>query len=156
MLNYLKAKLKLLVKHILTPIYSNWDLELKFEVGEWTVTLVGFLHCEEFNELNQKIARGELSPRETARAILRHPQVLPTVALTANRLEEEHGFSPERAQVILYIVHMHPRNIFLLGIRPFYFNLARIRMLKLLTFAGHRETGLQAPGERQSAATLLH
>ena len=101
-LNYLKAKLKLLVKHILTPIYSNWDLELSFEVDEWTVTLVGFLHCKEFDELNQKIARGKLSPRETARAILQHPQVLPTAALTANRLEEEHGFSPERAQVIVY------------------------------------------------------
>ena len=103
-LNYLKAKLKLLIKHIVTPIYSNWDLELRFAVDEWTVTLVGFLHCEEFEELNKKIARGELSSKEIAREILQHPQVLPTAALTGKRLKEEHGFSDERAQVTEYLI----------------------------------------------------
>ena len=103
-LNYLKTKLKLLIKHIVTPIYSNWDLELRFAVDEWTVTLVGFLHCEEFEELNKKIARGELATRELTKEILQHPQVLPTAAITEKRLKEEHGFSDERAQVTGYLI----------------------------------------------------
>ena len=103
-LNYLKAKLKLLIKHIVTPIYSNWDLELRFAVDEWTVTLVGFLHCEEFDALNKKIARGEISSKEIAREILQHPQVLPTAALSGKRLKEEHGFSDERAQVTEHLI----------------------------------------------------
>ena len=98
-LNYLRAKTKLLMKHIISPIYSNWDLELRFEVDEWTVNLVGFLHCEEFDEVNRKIARGELSTREIAREILQRPQILPTTALSSKRLEEEHGLDVERAQV---------------------------------------------------------
>ena len=106
-LNYLRAKTKLLMKHIISPSYSNWDLDLRFAVDEWTVNLVGFLHCEEFDEVNQKIARGELSMRETASAILLHPQVLPTTALSAKRLKEEYGLSAERAQVrIIYLIFL--------------------------------------------------
>ena len=89
---------------IVTPIYSNWDLELRFAVDEWTVTLVGFLHCEEFEELNKKIARGELATRELSKEILQHPQVLPTAALSGKRLKEEHGFSDERAQVTEHLI----------------------------------------------------
>ena len=63
------------------------------------MTLVGFLYCEEFEELNKKIARGELATRELTKEILQHPQVLPTAALTMKRLKEEHGLSDERAQV---------------------------------------------------------
>ena len=106
-LNYLRAKTKLLMKHIISPSYSNWDLDLRFAVDEWTVNLVGFLHCEEFDEVNQKIARGELSMRETASAILLHPHVLPTTALSAKRLKEEYGLSAERAQVrIIYFIFL--------------------------------------------------
>ena len=98
-LNYVKAKARLLLKHIIAPMYSNWDLELRFADSKWTVTLVGFLHCEEFEEVNKRIARGEVSWREIAKEIQRHPAILPTTAITATRLKEEQHISDERAQV---------------------------------------------------------
>ena len=109
-LNYLKVKVKLLLKHIIAPIYSNWDLDLRFAVDEWTVTLVGFLHCEDFDGLNQKIARGELTRREIAREILQHHEIMPTTALTAKRLEEEYGFSAERAKVKICTINNQGSN----------------------------------------------
>ena len=101
-LNYVKAKLKLLIKHVIAPMYSNWDLQLRFDKLEWTVKLVGYLHCEEFDELNKRIARGEVSSREVAQEIQRHPHILPTTALGVNRLKEDHGMSEDRAQVNIF------------------------------------------------------
>ena len=98
-LNFAKAKLRLLMKHIIAPTYSNWDLDLRFDKYEWTVKLVGFLYCEEFDELNKRIARGEVSSREIAKEIHGLPHILPTTALSVNRLKEDHGMSEERAQV---------------------------------------------------------
>ena len=98
-LNFAKAKLRLLMKHIIAPTYSNWDLDLRFDKYEWTVKLVGFLYCEEFDELNKRIAGGEVSSREIAKEIQGLPHILPTTALSVNRLKEDHGMSEERAQV---------------------------------------------------------
>ena len=104
-LNYLRAKMSLLMKHIIAPIYSNWDLDLRFADDEWTVTLVGFLYCHEFDGLNRKIARGELTSREIGREIVQHHQVLPSTALAAKRLEEEQGLSEQRAKVNCINLH---------------------------------------------------
>ena len=98
-LNFVKAKLRLLVKHIIVPAYSNWDLELKFAEQEWTVKMVGYLYCNQFEELNNKIATGEISPKEFTNEVRRHPSMLPTTALSARRLMEDFSISNERAQV---------------------------------------------------------
>ena len=97
-LNYLKVKSKLLVNHVIRPLFNNWDLDLRFAEQEWTVKLVGYLYCEEFKDLNQRIARGEVLQRELASEVGRHPQILPTTAVSAARLEES-GVDCERAQV---------------------------------------------------------
>ena len=98
-LNFMKAKLRLLVKHIIVPTYSNWDLELKFAEREWTVKMTGFLYCKEFDELNKKIASGEVSPKEFTKEVRRHPSMLPTTALSARRLMADFSISEDRAQV---------------------------------------------------------
>ena len=98
-LNFVKAKLMLLVKHIIVPTYSNWDLELKFAEQKWTVKMVGYLYCSQFDDLNNKIATGEISPREFTKEVRRHPSMLPTTALSAQRLMEDFSISEERAQV---------------------------------------------------------
>ena len=98
-LNFLKAKLKLMVKHIIAPTYSNWDLELRFADQEWTVKMVGYLYCEKLEELNSKIARGEVSSNEFTTEVARHQSILPTTALSAQRLMDEYQFSHDRAQV---------------------------------------------------------
>ena len=98
-LNFLKAKLKLMVKHIIGQIYSNWDLELRFAKQEWTVKMVGFLYCQELDELNMKIAGGEMSSNDYTGQVTRHQSILPTVTLRAQRLMENYKISKDRAQV---------------------------------------------------------
>ena len=98
-LNFVKAKLRLLVKHIIAPTYSNWDFELKFAEQEWTVRMVVYLYCKEFEGLNNKIARGEILPREFTKEVRRHASVLPTAALSARRIREDYFISEDRAQV---------------------------------------------------------
>ena len=106
-LNYVKAKEKLLVRHIITPNYSNWDLDLRFAEREWTVELVGFLYCEELEDLNKRIARGELSEREMAMEVRRFPHILPTTASTANKLTSDHNIDEGRATAIEALVQKH-------------------------------------------------
>ena len=98
-LNFLKAKLRLLVKRIFAQNYSNWDLELQFAEREWTVKMVGYLYCQEFDELNRKIAFGEIASNDFAREMRGRKSVLPTTALHAERIVEDYGVSHERAQV---------------------------------------------------------
>ena len=98
-LNFVKAKLRLLVKHIIAPTYSNWDFELTFAEQEWTVKMVGYLYCKEFEELNNKIAKGEILPREFTKEVRRHSSILPTTALSARRIREDYNISNDRAQV---------------------------------------------------------
>ena len=99
-LNFLKVMLRLLVKHIIAPTYSNWDLELRFAKHEWTVKLVGFLYCQELDELNAKIAHGEISSKDFTREVTRHQSILPTATLSAQRIMEDYKISEDRAQVI--------------------------------------------------------
>jgi hypothetical protein len=106
-LNFLKAKLRLLVKHIIAPTYANWDLELRFAEQEWTVMVVGYLYCQELEELNKKIAHCEISPREYTTEVRRHPAILPTTALSAERLKEEYSISEDRAQEIEALAKRH-------------------------------------------------
>ena len=106
-LNYLKAKMKLLLKHIITPKYTNWDLDLRFAQQEWTVEMVGFVYCEEFEELNKRIARGQVTASEIAAEVRKHPHLLPTTALCINRLTRDHSITEERAQVIQALAQQH-------------------------------------------------
>ena len=102
-LNYLRAKLKLLVKHIIAQTYSNWDLELRFAERQWTVKMVGYLYCQELDELNKQIARGELLSKDLTREVRSHPSILPTTALSAQRIVEAYSISQDRAQVKIQV-----------------------------------------------------
>ena len=114
-LNFLKAKLKLLVRHIIAPTYSNWDLELRFAEREWTVKMVGYLYCQEFEELNRKIAQSEISSKEFTRDVRKHPSLLPTTAISAQRIIKDYGISNERAQVRI----LHLSQLVVIHILPF-------------------------------------
>ena len=106
-LNYVKAKTKLLVKHIISPTYTNWDLDVRFANREWTVEMVGFLYCEELEELNKRIARGEVSENEMAEEVRRYLHVLPTAAVTHSNLTRDHNIEEGRARVIEALVQRH-------------------------------------------------
>ena len=102
-LNYLKAKVNLIVKHGISQAYDNWDLELRFAEQEWTVYMVGFLFCKGFDELNRKIAHGEISEETGLRAAGTCQTILPTTTTSVNRLVEVYSIAEEDAQVKLYL-----------------------------------------------------
>ena len=106
-LNYLKAKINLFIKHIITPRYTNWDLNLRFANREWTVEMIGYVYCEEFEELNRKIACGEVSASEIAAEVRKYPHLLPTTASTLNQLTRDRSINEERAQVIGALAQLH-------------------------------------------------
>ena len=58
-LNYAYGKLRALVKHIIGPSYSNYDLKVQFHANEWKIDLVGSLYSEEYEKINAEIARQE-------------------------------------------------------------------------------------------------
>ena len=101
-LNYLKAKVELLVKHVISQSYQNWDLELRFSEQEWTVHMVGFLYCKEFEELNGKMARGEVTEDEVVKEAGRHRHLLPTTTTCKNRLMEVYSIAEDFAEVYVY------------------------------------------------------
>ena len=113
-LNFLRAKLKLLVKHIIAQTYSKWDLELRFADQDWTVMLVGYLYCQELDELNRKLASGEISSKDLTREVRRHPSVLPTTARSVDRIRACHGVSNKSAQVKRFRISFELR-IFLMN-----------------------------------------
>ena len=102
-LNYLKAKVALLVKHVISQSYKNWDLELQFSEQEWTVKMVGFLFCKEFDEMNGKIARGEAAEDEVVKEARKHQYLLPTTTTSKNRLMEDYSVAEEVAEVSNFI-----------------------------------------------------
>ena len=98
-LNYLKAKVELLVKHVISQSYQNWDLDLRFSEQEWTAKLVGFLYCKEFEELNGKIASGEVTEDEFAKEARQYQHLLPTTTTSKNKLMEVFSIAEEFAEV---------------------------------------------------------
>ena len=98
-LNFLKAKVELLVKHVISQSYENWDLELRFSEKEWTVEMVGFLYCKEFEEINGKIARCDATEAEALKEATKYPHVLPTTTTSKSRLMEYYSLREEFAEV---------------------------------------------------------
>ena len=98
-MNYVYGKLKLLMKHILAPAYTNWDLQLRFCSKEWTVQLVGYLYSRQFEEVNVKIAQEGLTHKDTIKYILSQKALMPTVCLDASQLSEIYGLDEARAEV---------------------------------------------------------
>ena len=81
-MNYLKAKLKLFMTHIIAPNYTHWDLEIVFADKEWTVKVVGWLYPKEFEDMNKRLANGELSEKELACEVRKYPSLLPMTAVS--------------------------------------------------------------------------
>ena len=106
-LNYLKAKLKLFMTHIIAPNYTHWDLEIVFADKEWTVKVVGWLYPKEFEDMNKRLANGELSEKELACEVRKYPSLLPMTAVSQQRLESCPNISEERAAVLESLVRDH-------------------------------------------------
>ena len=98
-LQFAKAKTDLLIKHIISQLYSNWDLQVDFKREEWSVDLMGLLYSAEYNEVNKKIARQGASMQEVVRAVLRESEVRPIVSLDKQWIADHCGIREDEAEV---------------------------------------------------------
>ena len=93
--------------HIIAPNYTHWDLEIVFADKEWTVKVVGWLYPKEFEDMNKRLANGELSEKELACEVRKYPSLLPMTAVSQQRLERCPNISEERAAVLESLVRDH-------------------------------------------------
>ena len=101
------GKLRALMKHIIGPSYSNYDLDLKFYATEWRIELFGFLYSREYDEINAKIAReGENLP-EIMSEITRHRSISPSVSLDYGQLAQDYGIDEVRAKNVVALARKH-------------------------------------------------
>ena len=107
------AKLRALVKHVIGPSYSNYDLELKFHATEWKIYLFGCLYSKEYDETNAKIARefetttAHEKVKLMAETVNSQKAVKPTVTLDYARLAADYGLEEERAKEIVKLALKH-------------------------------------------------
>ena len=103
------AKLRALMKHIIGPSYTNYDLELKFYATEWRIKLFGFLYSQQYEEINAKVAREgqDQVTREIMLEIDRHRDLRPTVSLDYAQLAEDYDIDEERAKKVVTLARKH-------------------------------------------------
>ena len=90
-LQFARGKVKLLVKHIVSKLYDNWDLKVSFGKGDFSVVLTGFLYSAEYDGINKKIAREGASLSEIVEAVTLHPEVQPTASLDPEWIADCYG-----------------------------------------------------------------
>ena len=98
-LQFAKAKIDLLMKHVISQLYINWDLQAEFKREEWSLDLMGSLYSAEYNEVNKKIARAGASMQEVVQVVLRESEVRPIVSLDKQWIADHCGILEEEAEV---------------------------------------------------------
>ena len=116
-LQFAKAKVGLLMKHVISQQYENWDLHVNFEKDKWGVELVGFLYSSEYGEINRKIAKEGSSLPEIVAAVIRRPELQPTASLDKGRIAEHYGMSAEEAEVLKSLLIVFEIILFITGNR---------------------------------------
>ena len=99
-LNFAYGKLRALVKHVIRPSYSHFDLEVRFHASEWKIDLMGFLYSKKYAKINAKIARGDAESSEILDEIMNQSTLMPTVSINSKQLADEYSLSQERAEEV--------------------------------------------------------
>ena len=106
-LSYIHSKVKLFIKHIIAPNYSNHDLEVDIDDKKLSVQIHGYLYAKQFSQVNKMLAENpeiqwvpEVTDRVTAEGDL-----MPTTALNWQRLVEDYRIDELRAKVIAEAAH---------------------------------------------------
>ena len=99
-LQFVKAKIDLLIKHAISQQYANWDLQVDFKKEGWSVDLMGLLYSTEYNEINEQIANeGIGSMSDIVGAVLRGSHVRPIASLDKQWIADHCGIREEEAEV---------------------------------------------------------
>ena len=102
-LQFARGKVKLMMKHLMSQLYDNWDLQVSFDKRNWGVALVGFLYSAQYDAINKKIARDGASLSEIIEAVTQQPEVQPTASLDSEWIADCYGIR-EGAEVGIAII----------------------------------------------------
>ena len=102
-LKYVRSKVKLFIKHIVAPNFSNHDLRLNFDDHQLKVEIHGYVFAKQFNQVNRMLAADPtitLLPEITSR-VLSQQEVLPTTTLDWRQVAALYNIEELRAKEIV-------------------------------------------------------
>ena len=99
----------LLVKHVIKPNYSNYELKLKFSEDEVEAKLIGYVYSDQFEDVNSVIAASLPAslPSHILEEIVSKAEVLPTTSLNWQYLHGCYNIEELRAKKIIEAVKTH-------------------------------------------------
>ena len=106
-LTYIKNKVKLFIKHIVAPNFSNHDLRLDIHNSKLQVEIHGYVYAEQFGEVNKMLAAdpGTRLLPEVADTVAREEDALPTATLNWRNLAATYNIGELRAKDIVQAAH---------------------------------------------------
>ena len=104
-LKFIKDKVKLYVKHIVEPNFSNYDLRLDIADQGLEVEVVGFLYAKQLDDTNKMLAENPQLKMtlEATKRVAAEEDVLPTTALNWETLAKNYKIGELRAKSIVEI-----------------------------------------------------
>ena len=90
-LQFATGKVKLVIKHLVSKLYDNWDLQVSFDKSDWGVELSGFLYSAQYDAINKKMASNAASLSEIIEAVTQQPDVQPTASLDPGWIADCYG-----------------------------------------------------------------
>ena len=108
-MKFLHAKVQLLLKHIIEPNYSNYDLKMVFSGTKMEVKLVGYLYSAQFDETNKVIAKTTPSklPLNIINEVINQRDVLPTTSLDWEEVHRKYAIEELAAKNIISLAKQH-------------------------------------------------
>ena len=108
-LKYIHIKVKLFEKHILAPIFSNYEMRLVFGEDGKSCQLEGLIYPKQLDAANQTIARSPQISYNPAviNEVLKQVEILPTTTLDWRVLSENYKVDEIRAKQIVQLARQH-------------------------------------------------
>ena len=104
-LKYVRTKVKLFIKHIVAPNFSNHDLRLDFFDHKLGVEISGYIYAKQFDQVNRMLAADptiRLLPDVTRRVTM-EAEVLPTTTLDWEQVSAVYKFEELRAKDVVAV-----------------------------------------------------
>ena len=111
-MKYIHAKVKLLVKHIIAPKHSTYDLRLKYDREKFKVQVEGYVWPNQLEQINQNMAENpeiRVLP-DIVDELLKCKQNLPTATLCWRELSQSYEIDELRAKSIVQAAKQYQIN----------------------------------------------
>ena len=106
-MTYIKNKVKLFIKHIVAPNFTNHDLRLDIHDSKLQVEIHGYVYARQFDEVNRMLAadpQTRLLPEVASRVAIEE-EALPSATLNWNKLFATYNIGEVRAKDIVETAH---------------------------------------------------